>query len=329
MHALPGRKSASSLAAIAGLAVALAVALPRLLGIYYLHVVDVTLINVILALGLNLVLGFGGQISLAQPAFFGIGAYAFALLEGAGWPAWVAAAGSVALTGAVGALLGWPVLRLRGHYLALATLAFGLIASELMVNLGALTGGSNGLMGIPGIGAAGDNADMLYVLLAVVVAALGAAVCFAYSPIGLRVRAFRDDLTAARAAGINVRALKIGLFVASAVYGSVAGIVYCCLLGYISPDVFAWQTTFAYLAMVVVGGLGSNLGAVIGAALYTIVPEWLRFLQDAYFVMFGGIVILIVALVPGGIAGLVVRVAGRLRRLIRARVVLRAPNTSP
>ena len=86
-----------------------------------------------------------------------------------------------------------------------------------------------------------------------------------------------------QAAGVDIRALKIGLFVASAVYAGVAGVCYCCLLGYISPDVFAWGTTFAYLAMCVVGGLGSNLGAPLGAALYTLVPEWLRFLQEAYF----------------------------------------------
>ncbi len=318
-----------AMAGIAGTCVALAIALPQLVGIYYLHVVDVTLINVIMALGLNLVLGFGGQISLAQAAFFGIGAYAFALLQGEGLPAILAAPAAVAITAVVGALLGWPVLRLRGHYLALATLAFGLIASELMVNLDGLTGGSNGLTGITGIGLAGDNPSMLAVLLAVTGLALAGSVALAQSPVGLRIRAFRDDMTASQAAGINVRALKIGLFVASATYGGVAGVCYCCLLGYISPDVFAWQTTFAYLAMVVVGGLGSSLGAVIGAVLYTLVPEGLRFLQEAYFVIFGMVVIIVIALAPGGIAGL----AGRAFRRLRppggpSKLVARLPETA-
>ena len=249
-----------AIAGIAAACVVLAVALPHLLGIYYLRVVDVTLINVIMALGLNLVLGFGGQISLAQAAFFGIGAYAFALLQGAGLPALLAAPMAVAITAGVGALLGWPVLRLRGHYLALATLAFGLIVSELMVNLDGLTGGSNGMMGIAGVGLAGDNASMLVVLLAVAGLSLAGSVALAQSPVGLRIRAFRDDVIASQAAGIDVRQLKIGLFVASATYGGVAGVCYCCLLGYVSPDVFAWQTTFSYLAMVVVGGLGSSMG---------------------------------------------------------------------
>ena len=318
-----------ALAGIAGLCLVLAAALPRLLGIYYLHVVDVTLINVILALGLNLVLGFGGQISLAQAAFFGIGAYAFAWLQAQGLPAILAAPAAVALTAAVGALLGWPVLRLRGHYLALATLAFGLITGQLMVNLDWITGGSNGMMGIPGVGLAGRNAPMLYVLLAVAGLALAASVVLAQSPIGLRIRAFRDDLTASQAAGIDVRRLKIGLFVASATYGGIAGVCYCCLLGYVSPDVFAWQTTFSYLAMVVVGGLGSSAGAVIGAALYTLVPEWLRFLQEAYFVIFGMVVIVVIALVPGGVAGLAGRALHRMRPPRRAaKIVARLPETA-
>jgi len=311
---MSGRRLLAFLVASIIVTVAIALVLPQVLGIYYLHVVDVMLINVILALGLNMVLGFGGQISLAQSAFFGLGAYAFAIMQAHGWPAPVAAIGAVAFSGILGALLGWPVLRLRGHYLALATLAFALIVSELMVNLDMLTGGANGMMQIEGVGLAGNNQPMLYVLLAVTLVAFAGSVIFAYSPMGLRVRAFRDDLIAAQAVGLNVKAMKIGLFVASAVYGGAAGVCYCWLQGYISPDVFGWQTTFSYLSMVVVGGLGSSVGAVIGAALYTLVPEWLRFLQEAYFVMFGAVVIIVIALVPGGLAGLGARLFKRLTR---------------
>jgi branched-chain amino acid transport system permease protein len=318
-----------SLTTIAVACFAAAVILPQCVGIYYLHIVDVTLVNIVMALGLNLVIGFGGQISLAQAAFFGIGAYSFAVLQSVGWPVFLAAPAAIAITAAVGALLGWPVLRLRGHYLALATLAFGLIASQLMVNLDWITGGSNGMMGIPGLGLAGNNASMLYVLLAVAGLALAASITLAQSPVGLRVRAFRDDVTAAQAAGIDVRKLKIGLFIASATYGGVAGVCYCCLLGYISPDVFAWQTTFSYLAMVVVGGLGSSMGSVIGAALYTLVPEWLRFLQEAYFVIFGMVVIVVIALVPGGVAGLASRALQRIRPpRTKPRIVARLPETA-
>jgi branched-chain amino acid transport system permease protein len=317
------------LAAIAGLAVVLALGLPRLIAPYYVHVVDITLINLVIAIGLNLVLGFGGQISFAQSAFFGIGAYTFGALQAHGWPAAAAAPVAVVLTACVGALLGWPALRLRGHYLALATIAFSLIVGELMVDLDSITGGANGMMNIRGVGLAHDDIAMLPILLAVTAVGLAGSVIFATSPAGLRTRAFRDNAIAAQAAGVNIRALKIGLFVASAVYASVAGVLYCCLLGYISPDVFAWQTTFAYLAMCVVGGLGSNLGAPLGAALYTLVPEWLRFLQEAYFVIFGTVVIVVIAVVPGGMAGVVTRLFDRLCRGMFRPAIAATPEAAP
>lgn len=303
--------------AVAGPLLVLAAALPRLLSDYYLQVANVTLINVVLALGLNFILGFGGQMSLAQCAFFGIGAYAFALMQFAGLPAALAAPGAIGVTALVGLLLGWPTLRLRGHYLALGTLAFALIVEKLLVNVESLTGGANGLTAIPGIGLAGENAPMLYLLLAVAGLAFLAQVCLARSPLGLRIRSFRDDALAAQAIGVDVGRLKVMLFVVSAAYGGLAGICYVCLRGYISPDVFAWQTTFAYLAMVVVGGLGSSVGAVLGAILYTFVPEWLRFLQEFYYAIFGIVVILVITFLPAGLAGLARRLARSLMAALR------------
>jgi branched-chain amino acid transport system permease protein len=285
----------------------LTVALPGLLGPYYLQIANITAINVILVLGLNFILGFGGQMSLAQSAFFGIGAYTFAVLETRGMSPALAALCAVVATGGVGFLLGWPTLRLRGHYLALATLAFAVIVEKLLLNLEDLTGGANGLPGLYGIGLAGNNRAMLGILLGLCGIGLLATVAFAQSPLGLRVRAFRDDALAAQALGVNVSRLKIMLFVISAAYAGIAGVAYVCLRGYVSPDVFAWQTTFSYLAMAVVGGLGSSIGAVLGAILYTFGPEWLRFLQEAYFVFFGAVVILVITFFPAGLAGLLAR----------------------
>jgi branched-chain amino acid transport system permease protein len=304
--------------AVAGLtlvlAAALAILLPQWIGFYYLQVVNLTLVSALLALGLNFILGYAGQMSLAQAAFFGIGAYGFAILQALAVPAPLAALGAVGITSAVGLLLGAPTLRLRGHYLALATLAFAVIVEKLLVNLDVLTGGANGLSDVPGIGLAGDNVAMLRVLLAVVAVAFLASVAFATSPLGLRTRAFRDDPVAAQAIGVNVSRLKVMLFVISAAYAGLAGVAYVCLRGYISPDVFAWQTTFAYLAMVVVGGLGSSVGALLGAVLYTLVPEWLRFLQEAYFVIFGLVVVLVITFFPAGLAGLLSRLVTRPQR---------------
>jgi branched-chain amino acid transport system permease protein len=300
------------------LAVAMAALLPLWLGPYALRIVDVTLINVVIALGLNIILGFGGQISLAQPAFFGIGAYSFTLLQTHGVPTAACITSAIVLSALLGLLLGWPALRLRGHYLALATLGFSLVVAELLTNL-EITGGANGITGIPGVGLAGRNDKMLVILVGLAFLAFAASVALADSAIGLRVRAFRDDEVASQAGGIDIRRLKIGLFVVSATYAGCAGIAYACLLGYVGPDVFGWQTSFAYLAMVVVGGLGSSVGAVIGAVLYTFVPEWLRFLQEAYYAVFGLAVILVVAAVPDGIMG-VLRRLGRLccRKLRRS-----------
>lgn len=302
---------------------------PGALGPYYTHVADITLINIVLALGLNFILGFGGQISLAQAAFFGIGAYGFSVLDMRGVPAPLAAVAAIAMASLSGFLIGWPTLRLRGHYLALATLAFNLIVGELFVDLSGITGGANGLVGIKGFGLAGDNTRMLFALLIVAGGAFLLSEVFVRSPLGYRVRAYRDDPFAARAVGIRVDGLKVMLFVVSAAYAGVGGVAYACLLGYISPDVFAWQTTFAYLAMVVVGGLGSSVGAVIGAALYTFIPEWLRFLQEAYYAVFGLLVIVIIAALPGGLAGLprlLIRIA---RRSVRRGRMGRAPPRAP
>lgn len=291
---------------------ALALVLPRVLGIYYLHIVNVTLVNVLLALGLNFIVGFGGQISLAQAAFFAIGAYIFALLQLAGVPTALAALAAVGGAAAVGFALGAPTLRLKGHYLALATLGFGLIVVELLTALSSITGGGDGLIGVPGIGLAGQTRSMLYVLLPVVALGYGISEAFVHSPLGMRVRAFRDDAMAAQAAGIGIRGLKVMLFVVSASYAGVAGVAYVCLMGYIAPNVFSWQSTFAYLSMIIVGGLGSSLGAVVGAILYIFVPELLRFLQEAYFAIFGLAVILIVVLSPDGLVGLGRRLWRRL-----------------
>jgi branched-chain amino acid transport system permease protein len=299
---------------VVGGAILCGLALPKLLSVYYLQVADVTLINILLVLGLNFILGFGGQMSLAQCAFFGIGAYGFTLLQAAGMPVAIAAAGAIAIAAAVGMALGWPTLRLKGHYLALCTLAFALIVERLLVNWEGLTNGANGITAIPGIGLAGENDKMLWVLLAIVAAAYLLQVWIANGPFGLRIRALRDDPLAAQAVGVDISRLKIMLFVISAAYGGLAGICYVLLRGYISPDVFSWQSAFAYLAMAVVGGLGSSFGAVLGAILYTFVPELLRFMQEYYFAVFGVVVILVITFFPAGLSGLVLSLFRGLRR---------------
>lgn len=302
-------------AVAAGLAAAI---MPQVLAPYPLHVVDVVLINVIIVVGLNFILGFGGQISLCQAAFFGVGAYGYSTLVLRHVPVPVAVLAGVLLSALVGLAIGWPTLKLKGHYLALATLGFGIIVQELMVNLDGITGGANGLNNMPafGLGPLQFDSDFsfFYLLLFVAALAVVTSVLFNHSPIGMRARAMRDDETAAGVAGVNVSGIKILLFVTSATYAGVAGVLYSGFLSYISPDVFGWDTTFNYLVMAVIGGLGSTVGAVVGAVLLTELPENLRFLKEAYLAVFGVLVIVLMAAAPGGLIGLLRTALTRLLR---------------
>lgn len=300
----------------------LLLALSQVIDTYYVHVLNIALINVVLAVGLNFIVGFGGQISMAQGAFFGIGSYTYSILVIHHVPILVATAIAVFFTGLVGMTLGWPALKLKGHYLALETLGFGVIMEKLMTNLVSLTGGANGLTGIPSfsIGSFLLNTDgeLFVLLLAVAFLTVFLSYVYSKSPLGMRTRAFRDDETAASMVGVNVGFLKVMLFTVSAMFAAVAGVLYAGLLGYISPDVFAWSTTFNYLVMIVVGGLGSTSGAVIGALLFTIIPEWLRFLKESYMAVFGLVVIVMMAAAPEGLTGLgAVIWAKRIKHLSR------------
>ncbi len=295
-----------------------ALLLPHVLGVYYLHVVNVALVNIILAVGLNFILGFGGQISLAQAAFFGLGAYGYSILALRNVALPVAAVAGVVFAAVAGLALGWPALKLKGHYLALATLGFGIIMQQFMINLSGLTGGANGLSAIPRFNLGPMQLDsephLFYVELAFAALVVTLSVLFNRSPLGMRARAVRDDETAAEVAGVNIRNIKVMLFVISASCGGLAGVLYSTMLGYISPDVFAWSTTFNYLVMVVIGGLGSTGGVVVMAFLLTLLPEWLRFLKDSYMAVFGLVVIIMMAAAPGGLAGLVRAVSQRQKQ---------------
>lgn len=294
-----------------------AVLVPQLLGRYPLHVANIVLVNVIIVVGLNFIVGFGGQISLSQAAFFGVGAYGYAVLVVRHVPGPAAALAGIVLSALVGLAIGWPCLKLKGHYLALATLGFGIIAWQMMINVDQITGGANGLTNLPAFSLGplqlGSDDSFFYLLLVVATLGILGSVAFNRSPIGMRSRAMRDDETAADVSGINVSGIKILLFVISATYAGVAGVLYSGLLSYISPDVFAWDTTFNYLMMAVIGGLGSTLGVVGSAVLLTELPENLRFLREGYLAAFGAIVIVMMVAAPGGLMGLIR--AGAVRAL--------------
>lgn len=304
--------------AAAAAAVIVWVLMPMLLSQYYLHVLNIALINVILVVGLNYFLGYGGQMSLAQAAFFGMGGYGYSVLAIKGVPLPLALLFGVVLAGAVAFLIAAPILKLKGHYLALATLGFNIISTMLMVNLKGITRGADGINNIPTLIFGGDKLNpepMIWAeLFPVAVLLLVLAIVFNRSPLGMRARAMRDDELAADMMGVNVAQIKTVLFTFSGAYAGLAGVLYAGMLGYISPDVFRWDTTFNYLIMNVIGGLGSAPGAAIGAILLTLLPEWLRFLKEAYMAIFGIAVIVIQIAAPGGLAGLMGSLGARIRR---------------
>ena len=297
---------------VLGLAV-LSLAAPRVLPSYTMHVLDSGMIAAIAVIGLNVTFGWAGLISLAQAAFLGIGAYASALLTvRAGLPIWAAWPLSVALTCAGAALFAMPMLRLRGHFLALATLGLtvscGIVASGWRDGLG----GTDGLSGIPSPVVfdmtLDTDARYFYLLWAALVAACLLAARIRRSQLGIALIAVRDDEIAASAASIDVPRTKLRAFVLGAGFAGAAGVLFAHFALYVAPDDFNLSQSILYLVMLIVGGEGSIAGAVLGALLLTFLPEWLRFLGAYYLTVYGGLTLLVLIFLPGGLASLFSRV---------------------
>lgn len=299
----------------------LAVVLPAGLGLsdFTMQNIDLAVIYAILAVSLNLVFGLAGQLSLGHGALFAIGAYASGIITtNWGQPFLLGLLGAIVAGAAAGLLIGAPSLRLRTHYFAFATLAFAAIVTLVIVNLQTLTGGSDGLTGIPLAALFGWQIQGLtgfyYLALAFLALTLAISVNVHRSRLGRALTALREDELAARASGLNVSALKLIVFVISAVLAGVAGSLFAHLSGFVSPDSFGLDTSVLLVAMVMVGGLGTITGGVIGGVLLTLLPEWLRFSQAYYGMIYGAVIALLVVFLPGGIVGIVQDVATRAGR---------------
>lgn len=296
---------------------ALLLSVPMLLETpYYQGIAVQALVFVVLAVGYDLVLGYTGQISFGHIALFAIGAYTSALLTTeAGWAFLPAVLAAAVVTGAVGALIGFPALRVRSHYLALFTLAFAEVTRLLLLNLDGLTGGARGVRGIPApsIGPLEltTRADQYYLVLAV--AALAILVLFQLdrSRFGRAFKAVRDSEVGADVSGVVVLRVKVLAFGISAIYAGVAGALYAHTIRYISPDFFSLGLVVTLLAMVLIGGRGTVAGAAVGAVALTFLPELLRFVQEYYMIVFGLTLWLVTLLAPEGVTGLVLRGARR------------------
>jgi len=254
---------------------------------------------VLLALSLNLVLGYTGQLNLGQSAFFGIGAYVSTILiKTYGWNFWLAALAAVAAAGLVGLALAAFAARLRGHYLAIASLGFAVITYQVLVNWESVTQGVRGIYGIlPPV----PNAVALFYL----VAGIGLLVYFlldnlVHSPVGDTLRAIREDEVSAAALGVNGAVWKAFAFGLGAAIAGLAGCFYPGFVGTLVPDAFGIVESFTMMAMVIVGGMGTMIGPVIGAVVLTFLPELLRGFGELRLMIYGVALTLVVLFMPGG-----------------------------
>ncbi len=274
---------------------------------YLLHLAILAGIYVILAVSLNLIIGYAGQVSLGHAAFYGIGAYISALTA-LNWhlPFPLAALSAVVATGACGLALGLPTLRLKEDYLAIVTLGFGVIVDLTLLNL-EITGGPDGLVGIPppaflGLSFRTKPMFLLLVLLALALV-LGLTSRLVGSYHGRALRAIRDHELTAQVMGINTPAYKIMIFTLAAALAGLGGSLYAHYITFISPESFGLHTSILILCMVVLGGMGSMTGAVLGAVALAVAPELLRRFHDYQDLVFGALLVGLLIWRPQGLLG--------------------------
>jgi branched-chain amino acid transport system permease protein len=275
--------------------------LPFLVSFYVLHILTMIGIWAMLILGLNLV-GSMGYISICHGAFYGIGAYAASLLTlKAGTPFVLNLAAGTALAGIMGLLIGYPAFRVRGHYFAIATLAFGLIISLVLHNWGEITRGDRGLSDING--PIMDPMYNYYFILTVTMVVVLLTHKMLYSRFGRKLRAIRADENLAAQIGVNTFQTKMIAFVVSAGIAGLAGAIMAHYNNYIHPDLFSFANSFSMIMGMIVGGIGTTLGAILGGGVAMGLPEILRFTADARYVVLGIVLILVMLFLPQGIMG--------------------------
>jgi branched-chain amino acid transport system permease protein len=291
--------------------VMVAAALPAVLKPYGIYLLSLWAIYTIAAIGLNLTLGFAGQMSLAHAAFVGLGAYCTALLQAHGVPFAVTILCAVALTYVVGWGVGYPALRVQGHYLAFVTLAFTTLVFLVLRNEAWLTGGINGISNIARPALFKSATAYLWLCLIALLAVAVGVWWLLRSPWGRAFVALRENPIRAASLGIDVRRYTLLAFAIGAAIGGVAGAFYAPLVQYVEPSPFALGFSISLLLMVVVGGSGYFLGPFLGAMVAVLLPQWLSFMQDYYLIVYALIVILLLLFCPSGIMGLVERVTTR------------------
>ena len=286
---------------------------------YGLYILSLWLVTSVAAMGVNLIMGYAGQETLAQAAFLGIGAYTTALFTTTlGMPWFVAFLMSGVFSFFVGVVLGFPALRVQKHYLAFVTLAFSVFVWLVIRNEQWLTGGVFGIQDIPRpviLGIKTRPPLMFYWFVLAITALLTFVMWWILrSPWGRAFTALRENPTRAESLGIDVRGYKLLAFAIGSAYGGFAGALYAPLVEFIDPAPFALGPSLIYLLMILVGGMGTFAGPFIGAAVAVLLPEWLRFAEGLAPIIFAVLVMIMVAFAPRGIVGLVERLLKPPRR---------------
>jgi branched-chain amino acid transport system permease protein len=299
---------------------------------YGLFILSQWAVMTIAAMGLNLTLGYAGQVSLAQGAFVGVGAYASAILTTHGWPLPAALGVSILASFIVGWLLGYPALRVQHHYLAFVTLAFSTLAFLVFRNESWLTGGIYGISNIPRphiFGFATNKPLPFYYLCLGSLGLVSLAVWWLIrSPWGRAFMALRENPLRAQSLGVDTRRYTLMAFAIGSALGGVAGGLYAPLTQYIDPVPFNLSLSLDLLMMVIVGGSGFFFGPFLGAMIAVLLPEWLRFTQGYYLMLYAIAVILLLIWSPTGILGILdrflanrrTRVASALRAVAKSRL---------
>ncbi|AEB09682.1 branched-chain amino acid ABC transporter permease [Desulfobacca acetoxidans] len=274
---------------------------------YFLHLAIISCLYIILALSLNLIIGYCGQVSLGHAAFYGLGAYSSALVA-IHWhfPFLLALLTAMIVAALFGLSLGIPTLRLKDDYLAIVTLGFGVIIDLVLLNLD-ITGGPDGITRIPAPTMFDLNFRLKGWYLMLVVLAVALTLLFIHRLVNSRhgraLKAIRDHEITANVMGINTAAYKIAIFALSAGLAGLAGSLYAHYITFINPESFGLHTSILILTMVVLGGMGSILGSVLGACILTALPEMLRRFADYQDLAYGGLLIVMLIWRPQGLLG--------------------------
>ncbi|MGA2224686.1 MAG: branched-chain amino acid ABC transporter permease [Syntrophobacteraceae bacterium] len=287
------------------------------------HYVDVMIfagIFTLVSIGLSLLMGYAGQISLAQAAFFGIGAYTSGILTTRfGLNPWAAMPAGMVLCGLVAWIVGVPALRLKGHYLAMATLGFGVIVNIFLAEQVNLTGGPSGLTDIPAMRIAGfkisSEIAWYYLVWGIVFCALIFCLQMLHSRVGRALRAIHEEEKAAESMGVPTARYKVQVFVVGAMLAAIGGSLYAHYVTCINPSSFNLMWSIRFMLMVMVGGMHSLWGALAGTVLMTFVGnEWLQMFAEFEILVYGSILLAVALFLPGGIVSVVPMIAERRRK---------------